>query len=249
MTTYIAVCGDSFSVGHGLDPHVQFEHSFGGVVASHYGLKHLVYGRSGCCNFVIYLQVKKIIDQTRFNPFYKPLVLISSTWTERVTFPLNFTRFFSRPDLSQVDYLSYEPYSKTSPVPRKLAFRINKKHRLVSELVSDLTYLRQKVNPEDESAVDLYAAHLFDPKIKEVIDHSLLTTAHIMLLKHNIPHLFITPERIHTIHADNNLNQDWIEILDRYPDSRGTGHCDEQGHRIMADKVIKHLAKLNSHNT
>lgn len=241
MTTHLAVCGDSFSVGHGLPPEVQFEHSFGGIVAKHYGLKHLVYGRSGCCNFVIYLQVKKILEQTRFNPFYKPFVLVSSTWHERVTFPLNFRSLFPEPDLSQVDYLNYEPYSASSPVPRKLPFRTNNKHRLVSETLPDLNHLRSQLDPEDHTAVDMYVAHLYDPAIKEIIDYSLLTTAHRLLVKHKIPHLFISPKRIDTIDSTNNLKKSWIKLLNKYPDCMGTGHCNEQGHRIMADSVIQHL--------
>jgi len=249
MTTHLAVCGDSFSVGHGLEPEVQFEHSFGGLVASHYGLKHLVYGRSGCCNFVIYLQIKKIIDQTRLNPFYKPFVLVTSTWYDRVTFPLSHSIFklklFSDPDLSQVDYLNYEPYRKSSPVPRKLAFKTNKTQRLLSETLPGLNHLHSKINPEDKDAVDLYVAHLYDPAIKEIIDNSLLTSAHRLLVKHKIPHLFISPSRISTIESQNNLIKDWRDIICKHPDQFGTGHCNEQGHKIMSENVIKHFSESN----
>lgn len=241
MITHLAVCGDSFSVGHGLPPEVQFEHSFGGLVADHFGLEQLVYGRSGCCNFIIYLQIEKIIEQVKADLSYRPFVLISTTWTERLTFPLSPNSLFLKPDLSQVDYLNYEPYRESSPVPRKLAFQIDKTYRLISETLPDLQHLRNKVDPRDIPAIDLYSAHLYDPAIKEIIDYGLLTTAHRLLVNHNIPHLFFSPKRIDTIDKSNNLKYHWKELLDKYPDNLGTGHCNEQGHRIMANQIISYI--------
>ncbi len=251
MIKHLAVCGDSFGVGHGLPPERQFEDSFGGLVADHYKLKHLVYARSGCCNFVIYLQVKKIIDQQKLNPFFKPFVLISTTWSERITFPLWYPRFFGTPDLSEVDYLNYDPYNKNKPHWRKLPFRTNRKHRLVSENIpmnngeSGLEHLYENLKAEDHNAVTLYFNHLHDPYIKEMIDYSLMSTAHHLLIKHQIPHLFLSPKKIETVSSVNLLKHDWIEISNDYPDSVGSGHCNEQGHKITADSIIKHIEKEN----
>lgn len=251
MIKQLAVCGDSFAVGHGLPAERQFEDSFGGLVADHYKLKHLVYARSGCCNFVIYLQVKKIIDQIGFNPFFKPFVLISTTWTERITFPLWHPRFFTNPDLSEVDYLNYQPYDQSKPNARKLPFRSNKKSRLVSETIpmdsesSGLDHLYKKVNAEDHQAVSLYFKHLHDPFIKEIIDYSLMSTAHQLLIKNNVPHLFLSPKNIETIDKRNILKHDWIKISDKHPDNLGTGHCNKQGHELTANSIINYVDKNN----
>lgn len=251
MIKHLAVCGDSFGVGHGLPPQRQFEDSFGGLVADHYNLKHLVYARSGCCNFVIYLQIKKIIDQMGFNPFLKPFVLITTTWTERITFPLWHPKLFNGADLSQVDYLNYDPYNKNKPYWRKLPFRTSKNHRLVSETIPvnrndpGLEHLYKKLNPEDHSAVTMYFNHLHDPVIKEIIDYSLLSTAHQLLVKHNVPHLFLSPKYVETIDKKNILIHDWIDISNKHPDNQNTGHCNEHGHLITSKRVLQHIDKFN----
>ena len=245
ILTHIAVCGDSFAVGHGLDFENQFEKSFGGVVAAHYNLKHIVYGRSGCCNFVIYLQVKKIVEQIKKNKDYCPLVLLTDTWNERITFPIRKSWFSGEADLSEVDYLNYSPYREGKP----LAFKNKKNHRLVSEGIITihqgkkfgLNQLYAKVGPEQRQGIDSYFSEIYDSEIKKEIDSSLIASAHMLLRINNIPHLFLTREKNILIDEKNNIQSLWEKLSKKYPDEQRSGHCSEVGHKIVAEKIINHI--------
>lgn len=245
VLTHIAVCGDSFAVGHGLDFETQFEKSFGGVVAQHYKLKHLVYGRSGCCNFVIYLQVKKIVEQVKKNKDFHPLVILTDTWNERITFPIRKSWFSDEADLSEVDYLNYSPYREGKP----LAFKTKKNYRLVSEGITTihqgkrfgLNQLYNKIKPEHLQGIESYFTEIYDNEIKREMDSSLIASAHMLLNKVNIPHLFLTREKNNLIDIKNNIQSRWEKLLEKYPDSQGSGHCNEVGHKLVAEEIINHV--------
>lgn len=238
--THLAVCGDSFSVGHGLDSAVQIAKSYGGLIAEHYNLPQKVYGRSGCCNFVIYLQVKKIIEQLNKN--FKPFVVVNDTWYERIIFPVKHSWFDTEPDLSDVDYLNYSPYKEGQELP----FKTKKNFKFVSEGLRTffkgkefgLNQLYDKCREEHKSGIDAYFNHIHDPMIKREIDRSLIASAHSLLLQNNVPHVFILREKNPLINEKNAVIVDWNKLVKKYPDALGTGHCSEQGHNIVAEKVI-----------
>lgn len=251
--THLAVCGDSFSVGHGLDPNIQFEKSFGGLVAEHFHLPHLVYGRSGCCNFVIYLQIKKIVEQVKKNKDFCPFVLISDTWVDRIIFPIKKSWFSKEPDLSDVDYLNYEPYNENYPVRRSLPFKTNRKFKFVSEgLITfvdgeehGLEQLFKKSKNENVKSLNAFFDEIYDYELKKETDKSLLASGHLLLLRYNIPHLFLTQEHNNLINKENNILNTWEKLIKKYPDNRETGHCNEIGHKITAENVIKHITQHN----
>lgn len=137
MIDTVAVCGDSFGVGSGLPLETCYENSFGGIVAKKLNLPLKVYARSGCCNYVIYLQVKKIIEQ--FHKLqHKPLVLITFTHHSRIVFPFDSTKLTTHVDLSNVEYKSYAPYSKYSTPTRPVEFELSATPNLTSETISNL---------------------------------------------------------------------------------------------------------------
>ena len=249
IPTHVAVCGDSFAVGHGLDPEIQFEKSFGGLIADHYNLPHLVYGRSGCCNFVIYLQVKKIVEQIKKDKDFRPFVLLSDTWVDRIVFPIRKFWFSKEPNLSDVDYLNYEPYNEQYPVRRSLPFKTNRKYKFVSEglitFLNDKAHgLEQLFNKSKKENVKLLTAffdEVYDYELKKETDKCMLASAHLLLIQHNIPHLFLTQERNSLVNNKNNMLSNWEKLIKKYPDLRGTGHCNEIGHKITAENVIKHI--------
>jgi hypothetical protein len=249
MVNSIAVCGDSFSVGHGLDPENQFEKSFGGLVAEKYNLPLKVYGRSGCCNFVIYLQVKKILEQIDKDKTFRPLVVVSDTWADRLIFSIRKSWFDKAPDLEDVDYLNYEPYRKDYAVPRSLSFKPSKKYRYVSEGLPTyldgekfgLEQLMDKSRPENISPLSSFFDEVYDYGIKRETDKCIIASAHYMLVQRKIPHVFLTREKNSLIDSNNNIINNWEKLTKKYPDSRGTGHCNELGHEIVAQKIIKQI--------
>jgi len=258
MVTHIAVCGDSFGVGAGLPDKTSFEDNFSGVVSKYFDLPQRIYARSGCCNMTIFLQVEKIIEQTKSDPAYKPLVLITTTYHERIIFPLDDGFKYRRPDLSDVEYLSYVPYApETGPdVCRPLEFNTSSNPRLITETISNIEYYQNgkspgikqlflKVNSNKFEAIKKYFLELFDTGIKKTYDDSLFVHMHLLLKYHNIPHVLMGHRHPKVISPENNLEHSWGIYTNQYPDTRGSGHCNEIGNRLVGENIIKHIERYN----
>lgn len=255
MVNSIAVCGDSFGCGSGLDNDICYEKSFGGLVASHFNLPLKVYARSGCCNFVIYLQAKKIIDQFEHNKI-KPFVLITTTHHSRFVMPMQIVGEYRKYDLSDVDYLRYHPYSqKNNTTPRPLEFELADTPKLMSETISNFIWYAEKgaLNLEylfngildKVDAVKTYFAEIYDDNIKQEYDSALILKMHLELKEAGIPHLIMDSNRYHSrlIDTNNYFYNDWGVQSRKYPDKFKSGHCDERGHRAVALDLIKEMEK------
>jgi len=254
MLTHIATCGDSFGCGMGLPDATTFEDSFAGVIAKHFNLPQEVYARSGCCNFTIYLQVKKIIERVNADPNYKPFVLITTTFHERLIFPLDEGWKYKEPDLADVEYLSYTPYHEHIVPRRTLPFTLNPESRLITETISNISHfmagnahglgmLFKKVNEDKFKAINSYFTELFDTAVKKAYDEALFVVMSGLLTQHNIPHLiggWVMPK---LIPEKNRIENDWGYYTKRWPDPRGSGHCDETGNRLVGEEWIKHIEK------
>ena len=254
MVKEVVVCGDSFGTGSGLVPKTCFEKSFGGLVAKHYNVPHTVYARGGCCNFVIYLQVKKVIADYKWS-LKKPFVLVTTTHHSRFTFPADGNTGQTTYDLSDVDYLNYPPYSKFTPEEerRSLPFKLSAQPKLVSETVSNIIYFLRGETPNLKNlfsriggklnAVKHYYEELYDDEIKHCYDDGILLLAHSELKAAGFDHLIMTPEkeRHKFIDEKNLFINNWGEYSQKYPDAYGSGHCDERGHAEVANKIIKRI--------
>ena len=256
MVTDIAVCGDSFGCGIGLPDETCYEENFSGVVAIHHGLSQRVYARSGCCNFTIFLQVKKIIEQMAHDPFYKPLVLITTTFHERLIFPLDDGFKYQYPDLSDVDYRSYIPYHANTGTPRRIEFEIKDNPRLVTETISNIEHhqagkangldrLFAKVHRNKFDAIKKYFLELFDTGIKKEYDESLFVYMHMLLKQKDIPHVIMGHCLPQVIPDENRMENNWGEYTSRYPDNIGSGHCNATGNRLVGEAIITHIKKYS----
>jgi len=258
MVTHVAVCGDSFGTGHGLPDSTCYEDNFSGVFAARYNLRQRVYARSGCCNFTIYLQIKKIIEQARYDSTYKPFVLVTSTFHERLIFPIDDGTIPQPPDLSQVEYMSYGPYHlKGNTKPRKMEFSLNKEARLVTETISNIEHyqsgkapgiarLFSKVHADKFAAIKSYYNELFDSGIKQEYDNALYMTAHCELIKYNIPHVIMMgyPDAMFAGNPHFMANH-WGYYTTLHPDALGSGHCNEEGNRLVGEAVIAHVDEFS----
>jgi len=252
MVKEIVVCGDSFGCGSGIPLESCFEASFGGQVADHFNVPLNVYARSGCCNYVIYLQVKQVIEDYRAKE--KPFVLISTTNHSRFTFPVDTTLGYVNYTLADVDYDSYTPYSEhTGPGRRPKPIENFNKPKLISETVSNILYFLEQ-NPGNLAplfysikrkikTVELYFRDLYDDEIKQVNDTGLILLMHNELKEAGIPHLIMTPSehRDRFIDKENFFYNNWGYYSQKYPDLYGSGHCTEVGHMEVAKKIIKRI--------
>jgi hypothetical protein len=251
MVNEIVVCGDSFACGIGLPFSSCYEKSFGGLVSQHYKVPHTVYARSGCCNYVIYLQVKKVIEDYKHKN--KPFVLVTTTHHSRFVFPSDHAGSgYNNYSLEDVVYTLHEPYSgRESGLIRPMPFTPNPKPKLVSETVSNILYYLAGKAPNLEylfsnvknklSAIKTFYEELYDDSIKQDYDSGIILMMHMMLKENNIPHLIMSPNEYNDrfISKENYFHNNWGEYSRKYPDRMGSGHCDERGHVEVAKKLIK----------
>lgn len=250
MVDCVAVCGDSFGCGSGLPEDRCYEDSFGGQVASKLNLPLRVFARSGCCNFTIYLQVKKILDLYHHKKI-NPLVIISLTHHSRMIFPIDGTKTSSNVDLSDVDYIGYQPYSLASNPRRNIEFEPKDRPNLMSETISNMNLclsghilgdskIFSNIMDRKWRAIRSYFEELYDDSVKREYDVSIANMMHLMLAEYSIPHVIMGYGKYHFRHIKegNYLNVHWGKISAEHPDVMNSGHCDENGHLIVADQLL-----------
>lgn len=254
MVNCIAICGDSFATGMGIDidPDIMYEKSFGSLVSKHIGVNYKNYARAGCCNFVINLQVQKIIQQKKENLF-SPFVLITTTHHSRFSFPLENDIGIVSYDLADVDYAIHNVFGSKEELTQRLPFTLNEKPRLTSDTVGNwLKYRKNKneklrrnfQNIENKLlSVESYFEHLYSDIIKRDYDLALICKMHIDLNNANLPHIIMSGEKHlgNYIGKENFLYNDWGYYSQKYPDGVGSGHCSYQGHIEVANRVLEKL--------
>jgi hypothetical protein len=255
MVNEIVVCGDSFGCGSGIPIDSCFEASFGGQVAEYFSVPHRVYARSGCCNYIIYLQIQKVIEDYKFKE--KPFVLVTTTNHSRFTFPSDESlEGFNQYSIEDVDYYSYPPYNGTVP-NKKPPFTPNKKPKLVSETISNVLYYLKGDAPnlhylftnvkEKMRIIGEYYQELYDDSIKQTYDNALILMMHRCLKEAGIDHLIMSPNEYDCRFIDpmSFFYNNWGEYSKKYPDLYGSGHCTEEGHAEVANKIIERIRRLD----
>jgi hypothetical protein len=258
MVTEVAICGDSFACGSGIDTKYCFERSFGALVADSLDASYKIYARSGCCNYIIYLQVQKVIEDYKHKD--KPLVLISTTNHSRFTFPSDHvTKSYNNYTLEDVEYDLHEPYCDREGWHRRdIPFKPSKTPKLISETISNflhfasgdgpnLAYLFKDVDTKF-AAIKTFYEELYDDSIKQTNDTGLILMMHVMLKEAGFPHVIMSPDQHQNrfIGKENFLQNDWGVYSRKYPDKGNSGHCDERGHVEVAEKIIHHIERIVS---
>lgn len=252
MVKEILVCGDSFGCGMGIPIESCFEASFGGQIAEHFSVPLNVYARSGCCNYVIYLQIQQVI--TDYRPKEAPFVLVTTTNHSRFCFPIDTTQGHVGYTLADVDYDSYTPYAEHTGAGRRPKPLENfNKPKLVSETISNVMHFLEQDASNLENfftsiktkleTVEKYYKELYDDEIKQTYDQSLILLMHSELKEAGIPHLIMSPNeyRDRFINKENYFYNNWGYYSQKYPDLYGSGHCTEEGHMEVANKIIKRI--------
>lgn len=255
MVKEVVVCGDSFACGSGIESKYCFERSFGSLVAQALDSSYKIYARSGCCNYIIYLQVQQAIADYKHKE--KPLVLISTTNHSRFTFPSDHvTKAYNNYTLADVEYHLHEPYCERDGWHRReIPFKASKTPKLISETISNFLHFSSGDGPNLEylfkdvqtkfSAIRTFYEELYDDSIKQTNDTGLILMMHMMLKEADFPHVIMSPDNYQNRFIDkkNYLSNDWGVYSRKYPDVNKSGHCDERGHVEVAEKLIKHIER------
>ena len=85
-----------------------------------------------------------------------------------------------------------------------------------------------------------WVAEFFNFDIKQEYDNGILLQGHLLLKKHNIPHVFMAwqPDLENLLPEYNYAAVDWGYWSKTYPDTKNTGHCDKKGHEKVFE-IIK----------
>lgn len=253
MRNLIITCGDSFSNGSGLPDHDCFEKSFGGLTAEYKGVEQKVLGRSGCCNFTIWLQVKHAVERMTVGN-YKPFVIISMTNAARTVWfkPGQDKPMGTEPTIEHLNYEDYPPYDRYTPAEFRRPIPVTTDNSMQSETLQNLdsffdrdvkAHWAQFERHEPDARLRVlqnWVADFFSFDIKNEYDIGILTSAHLLMKTNNIPHVFMghQPDFERLLPEVNYANVDWGYFSREYPDKRNTGHCDYEGHRQVFE-IIK----------
>lgn len=247
----LVTCGDSFSCGSGLAHADCFEKSYAGLMAEYKNVPQLVLGRAGCCNFTIWLQIKHATDRVTAN--HKPFILITMTNAARTVWfkPGQQKPMGTAPNIRHLNYKDYPPYDIHTPELWRRDVPVDTDHSMQSETLSNLdTFFDKDVkaswpqfeNHEPNARLRIlrdWVGDFFSFDIKNEYDLGILLMGHLLMKANNIPHLFMghQPDFAKLVPEENYENIDWGWFSQRYPDPKGTGHCDYTGHQLVFEKL------------
>ena len=248
-TDLLVTCGDSFACGSGLEDEDAFEKSYAGLTAKDIGVDQKVLARSGCCNYTIWLQIKWAVENlTKSN---KPFVLITMTNAARTVWYKQNQPSNVSPTIEHLNYQDYPPYDTHTNRTVRRPIPVDTDNTMQSETLTNLdsffdssikaTWPQMKHEPEARIKVLRdWVADFFNFEIKNDYDNGILAQGHLLLKKHNIPHLFMgwQPEFGDLLPEENYVAVDWGYWSQNYPDDKGTGHCNYQGNYYVYREVI-----------
>jgi hypothetical protein len=212
-----------------------------------------VIGRSGCCNFTIWLQVKHAVERMTVGN-YKPFVIISMTNAARTVWfkPGQDKPMGTEPTIEHLNYEDYPPYDRYTPAEFRRPIPVTTDNSMQSETLQNLdsffdrdvkAHWAQFERHEPDARLRVlqnWVADFFSFDIKNEYDIGILTSAHLLMKTNNIPHIFMghQPDFERLLPEVNYANVDWGYFSREYPDKRNTGHCDYEGHRQVFE-IIK----------
>mgnify|MGYP001478373251 CR=1 FL=1 len=250
MTDILITCGDSFACGSGLDDTDAFERSYAGLTAKKLGIPQKVLARPGCCNFIIWLQIKYAVHNIAQNQ--NPFVLITMTNAARASWykPGASKKAGIDPSIEFLNYIDYPPYDTHTRKQRRREIPVETDNSLQSETLQNLdsffdssikaTWPQMEHEPNARLKVlKDWVADFFNFEIKQEYDNAILLNAHCLLKQAGIPHVFMgwQPDLQSLLPEENYVGVDWGWWSQRYPDPQGTGHCDEQGHKHVFNQI------------
>jgi hypothetical protein len=232
VTSKLINCGDSFATGYGIKDKSQ---SYPYLLAKGFDSTIKSYARPGCCNYTIAKQIEyATVDNLKDGETF---VLVSTTNEDRISYPTSIDSVMGGITLEDFNYKTHEKDLLTV-----LPFK--SKNKIQSETISNILYAKTRTLEQEHSnrldALKNYAKFIYDSKIKKDQDVIILLWKLNLLNKKTSNWLCITNyHEIHKHFPNNTLLINIGEICKKYPDNMGSGHFDERGHKLVADKIIQ----------
>ena len=259
----MVVCGDSFNYGIGCtDLNTK---PYGVLTSKHFDWDLVRLARGSASNFTTYLQGAYA---AKMNPT-PDLVILGTTSYDRIEWITTDKSTDLTTPLTALDinYHQYPPHHEPQPLhdaPMDFYFKDNPNYSpklLTEQIVAFSEYLeierlKQTTNyyarlvTEGAKKIKLiedYYFNIFDPRIKKDYDRGVILMAYTMIKKQGINCIICSPDEIFKELVDDSkdyFKQDWGKCCRLWPDTIGSFHTGDAGHRDTADRLIEHM-KLN----
>jgi hypothetical protein len=259
----IVVCGDSFNYGIGcVNQHTQ---PYGVLTAKHFDWDLVRLARGSASNYVIHLQGKYA---ARMNP--KPhLVILGTTSYDRLEWLATGKEFKGEPRLEDVNYHLYPPHHHPqplhdAPMPYHLAGDPNYQPKILSEqMVAIPDFLHhiktsgyaidyyKRLHSESIEKLNLintYYFDIFDSLIKRDYDVGVISMAYRIIKNAGINCVICSQESQFKELVEDERDYffpDWGRCTATWPDSVGSLHTGEGGHKDIANRLISHIETYN----
>jgi hypothetical protein len=255
------VCGDSFSAGIGcVDMYTQ---PYGILVARHFNAEPIILARGSASNYAIYLQALHAADME-----IKPdLVIIAQTSYDRIEWVREDRQLHLNARLENLNYHLYPPHQiaqphHDSPMPFYLQGSGDYNPVILSEQIGGIDdciksrkkgtnvskyYMRLRTEPTEKlELIRDYFVNIVDDAIKKDYDIGLLLQAYTYVVRKGIDCIVLTHEpKINNYIDDKDIMfQDWYIMSKNYPDTIGSMHTSEEGHRDTADRLVTKIGVL-----
>ncbi len=264
---HLVICGDSFNIGIGCRN--LMTEPYGQLLSAELDKPIINLAKGSSTNLSIYLQAKYAVDNLSTD-----LVIISHTSYDRVDwFPINYD-FPNGLEirLEDVNYHQYPPYGENSyrvdnkeiRLTHPLAANPHYKGTMMTEnLVGIINYWEtwrsknktigyyDRINIEPTERIKLwydYSKSLHEYRINRLQSAGLMTMAHQLLKKADIPHLILTDDidfYSQFVESTNLCNINWNMLARKYPDDLPSEHTSPVGHRLAFNSILTKLKENN----
>lgn len=259
----LVICGDSFNVGIGLRNILQDR--YGQLVANYFNYDLTVLARGSSSNYGVYLQAQHALE---LDP---TVVIMSVTSYDRMEWIKNNVDPGQVPvdmSLYNLNYHDYPPHNYPQPHHEHALdyyLKDNPKYNpiLFTEQIPALHEHLDKYHPynyprfKDEDPyilalirdyfvnVMMYGTHDVSP-VKRDYDIGVIFTGYSMLVNKGIKVIVMSDDSKFSKLIPNRslLKHNWFRYAEKYPDTIGSLHANEEAHRITANFLID---KINNY--
>lgn len=266
MTKTIVVCGDSFSYGIGcvdlsLSP-------YGVLVAKKFEANLIRLARGSASNFSIGLQAEYAAEKIKPQP---DLIIIGMTSFDRIEWQAEGSSM-ARTDpvgLENLNYHLYPPHHiPSSPMKRRERFHLegdpSYNPTILTEQASGLAdYINharrgnpiatgyfKRLNTEPIPKLDMIMKYYFDVfqgSIKIKYDTAIIFQSYMRCILLGLNAIIVTAQPnlfLGLVDPKHLCEVNWWQLSIDYPDSIGSLHTGEEGHRVAAERVISCIDSL-----
>ena len=227
ITDRLYNCGNSFACGYGVDKTKSYSFMLGKSFES----ELISVARPGCCNYTISKQIEYVTDSIGEFDF----ALIGTTNQDRISYSANENEIKGGITLDRFNYNTHKDELLTD-----LDFGTT--NEIQSETLSNILYANTRTlegeSKERRQALKDYVKYVFDSGIKKDQDIFILLWKLTKLNQKTKNWLCVTNyNEIAEEFPNNTLLINFGELCQKYPDTMGSGHFNEEGHNIVLSKI------------